>query len=156
MVCYCLHIYGVIPLSAHKFGLFRPRKALDGYECSINGPYHVRKLGPLSLSSYQQEETWCCQWSCWWLHKQCGLFLNRMQLISRAGQLFLTGSPLWPKTVKLPRPKLKLEYLLHALNNILVGPHHLSGGHTIVTSPSVANCVHSSSITIFKTISYCK
>ena len=21
------------------------RKALDGYECSINGPYHVRKLG---------------------------------------------------------------------------------------------------------------
>ena len=45
MVCYCLHIYGVIPLSAHKVGLFRPRKALDGYECSINGPYHVRKLG---------------------------------------------------------------------------------------------------------------
>jgi hypothetical protein len=40
---------------------------------------------------------------------------------------------------------MKLEYLLHALN-ILVGPHHLSGGHTIVTSPSVANCVHSSAI----------
>ena len=79
--------------------------------------------------------------------------MNRMQLISRAGQLFLTGSPLWPKTVKLPRPKLKLEYLLHALNNILVGPHHLSDGHTIVISPSVTNCVHSSSITIFKTIS---
>ena len=44
MVCYCLHIYGVIPLSAHKVGLFRPRKALDEYECSINGPYHIRKL----------------------------------------------------------------------------------------------------------------
>ena len=45
MVCYCLHIYDVIPLSAHKIGLFSPREARDGYECSISGHYHVRKLG---------------------------------------------------------------------------------------------------------------
>jgi hypothetical protein len=45
MVCYYLHIYDVIPLSAHKIGLFSPREARDGYECSISGHYHVRKLG---------------------------------------------------------------------------------------------------------------
>ena len=45
MVCYCLHIYDVLPLSAHKIGFNSPREALDGYECSIIGPYHVRKLG---------------------------------------------------------------------------------------------------------------
>ena len=103
---------------------------------------HRRKLyvvnGPVDGSTNSVYDSWTgCSWypvqiSCFWL------------------------VVLWPKTVKLPRPKLKLEYLLHALNNILVGLHHLCGGHTIVTSPSVANCVHSSFITILKTISYCK